>query len=52
VAEETRGQTLEPWHLGQWTEFGRQIGSVLRHAEGLQCVRLLGAMVSLFAPEF
>jgi hypothetical protein len=52
MAEETCGQALEPRHLGQRTEFRRKIGSVLRHAERLQCVRLLTAMVSGFAAEF
>ncbi|MNM97373.1 hypothetical protein D3C81_1098770 [compost metagenome] len=41
VAEEACSQAFEPWHLGQGAKFGRKIGGVLRHADGLQCVRLL-----------
>src|SRR5690606_5597593 len=40
VTKESRGQTLEPGHLGQWTKVRGKIGGVLRHADGLQGVRL------------
>ncbi|MNH91133.1 hypothetical protein D3C87_1179270 [compost metagenome] len=52
MTKETGGQTLEQRHLGQRTKFRRKIGGVLRHADGLQGVRLLRAMVSLFAAQF
>ncbi|MNR66600.1 hypothetical protein D3C85_1901670 [compost metagenome] len=52
MAKEPGGQTLEPWHLGQRAKFGRKIGGVLRHAGGLQGVRLLRTMVAAFALEF
>ncbi|PPA04126.1 hypothetical protein C4E44_10695 [Pseudomonas sp. MWU12-2312b] len=52
MAEEPGGQALEQRHLGQRTKFRRKIGGVLRHADGLQGLRLLRAMVSSFAVEF
>jgi hypothetical protein len=52
MTKEARCQAFEQWHLGQGAKFRRKIGGVLRHADGLQGVRLLGAMVSVFALQF
>jgi hypothetical protein len=52
MTKKARGQAFEQWHLGQGAKFRRKIGGVLRHADGLQGVRLLRAMVSVFAIQF
>lgn len=52
MTEKPGSQALEQWHLGQGTKFWGKIRGVLRHADGLQGVRLLRAMVSAFAVEF
>ncbi|MNL24822.1 hypothetical protein D3C87_1462730 [compost metagenome] len=52
MAKKPGGQAFEQRHLGQRTKFRWKIGGVLRHADGLQGLRLLRAMVSAFTAEF